>query len=207
MDWALFSGVLVAVAIGIVWLFAFGAVLSRPVADDRAALLLRHSLWFRGFALVAILGMTLFLTIMAFVSPPKEDEVWIVFVVVGGFVVLGLPLIWESMRFGLIVVPEGLDCRSPWRGARFLTWDEVEAVRFGGVGSWFIVRAKDRWKFRVPLLVPGLSRFLEQCERHLPLSALEEARAGYDRVGRPFPGEPEPRLNLDLTKWNQRRRR
>src|SRR5262249_11385768 len=83
----------------------------------------------------------------------------------------------------------------------FIPWEEVDEVSFSPVNSWFVIQATDGWKFRVSLFVPGLSHFLEECERHLPFPALERAEQGYDRVGRPFP-DPD-----DLPRGRRRARR
>ena len=59
--------------------------------------------------------------------PPKNgDDVTAILCLYGLFAALSAPLLWEAMRFSLAVTPAGLDCRSPWRGHRFLAWDEVK---------------------------------------------------------------------------------
>ena len=207
MDGALFSAIIAIAATGLLALFCLGAFLTRPrTYGDPDAVLFRHSVILRVIAVVLTLGMSVFLTIMIFLSPPKEHEVWIPFAAIGFFAALGLPLIWESMRFGLIAMHQGLDCRSPWKRGRFLHWEEVAEVSFGSAGSWFIIRAVDGWKFRIPTLVPRLARFLEICESYLPVTALEGARVGYDRLRRPFPGGPAPAPTFDLEDWIRRRK-
>jgi hypothetical protein len=209
MDWAFFSGIIALASTGLLCLFCVGAFLSRPrldVGSGDDAVLFRHSIIFRIFAVVVTMGMMIFLTIMIFVSPPREDEIWIVFACCGFFALLGVPLVWESMRFGLIVSAHGLDCHSPWRRGRFLTWDEIDEVIFKPTGSAFAIRALDDWRFRVSIIVPRLRRFLEICEAHLPVSALESARPGYERLRRPFPGGPVPVEAFDLSKWIEQRR-
>jgi hypothetical protein len=130
--------------------------------------------------------------LVLFNPPKKEGDVYAVAFLYGLFGVLSAPLLWEALRFALVVSPEGLDCRSPWRGRRFLAWDEVAEVSFSAMNSWFVVRGADGWKFRVSVLVPGLNAFLEQCEKHLPPEALAKAEPGYLRVGRPFPATGKP---------------
>lgn len=39
----------------------------------------------------------------------------------------------------------------------------------------------------VPCEVSGIREFLSNCERSLPLTALQGARLGYDVMQRPFP--------------------
>jgi hypothetical protein len=123
--------------------------------------------------------------------PTKEGELWALLGLCIGFTLLIAPLLWESWRFALFVSPEGIECRSPWRPGRFLPWRDIEEVSFSRANSWFVLRSKDNWKFRIHILVPGLSQLLEQCERHLPAGALDGAEAGYMRVGRPLPRDED----------------
>src|SRR5262249_18525735 len=135
-------------------------------------------------------------------NPPKSDgDVVAIVGLYALFGALSAPLLWESLRFALVVSDEGLDCRSPWRGQRFHYWDEVRDVSYRQVGPWVLIRFTDGWKFRISNLVPGLSMFLGECEDHLPPEALEGARQGYALVGRTFPGDRGPRGD-----WRPRRR-
>lgn len=161
----------------------------KPTVDPKTGVLLfRHSILFRGFALFAAFGIPLGITILVIFMPPeKEGDTEIILGLYAFFAFLSAPLLWESMRFALFISPKGLDCRSPWRRKRFLPWNEVNALSYSVLNSWFVIRASDNWKFRVSILVPGLSKFLAQCEQHLPTTALAGAKLGYARVGRQFP--------------------
>jgi hypothetical protein len=185
-----------AAVVGFLGLLLWAARAGRPAAGpEPGALLFRHGLLLRGFALFAAFGIPLAITALVFVFPPqKEGDVGAIIGVYSLFGGLSAPLLWEAMRFALLVSPRGLVCRSPWRRGRSLTWGEVEEVSFSPGNSWFVIRARDGWKFRVPTLVPGLTRFLEACERHLPAAALVAALPGYQRLRRPFP----ERRALDL---------
>jgi hypothetical protein len=176
--------------VGFLGLLLWAARRGQPQADpETGTLVFRHSILFRGFALFAGFGVPLAITLLVILYPPKDrGDFLAVLGLYGLFFGLSAPLLWEGMRYALTVSPQGLDCRSPWRGGRFLTWDEVQDISYSTLSSWFIIRARDGWKFRAPILVPGLARFLEQCERYLPPAALRKAEAGYSMVGRPFPG-------------------
>jgi hypothetical protein len=165
-----------------------------PEADpETGTYLFRHSWLFRGFSLFAAFGIPLGITLLVIFNPPKHDGDLIAIVFIYAlFAVLSFPLLWESVRFAVLVTPEGVYCKSPWRASRFLDWSEIRELDFSPTSSWFILRATDGWKFRIYTLVPGLKVFLEECEKHLPVEALRKAKAGYLRVGRPFPGDPEP---------------
>jgi hypothetical protein len=181
--------------VGFLSLLAWAAHRGRPRIDPHTgALLFRHSIVLRGFAFFSAFVIPLGITVLVFFKPPKDEgDVWAILGLYGLFGVLSAPLLWEATRFSLVVSPDGLDCRSPWRPRRFVPWDEVVGLSYSQINSWFVLRTADGWKFRVLGLVPGLSQFLEQVERHLPAWALREARAGYARLGRPFPEPPRER--------------
>src|SRR5262249_42054667 len=113
------------------------------------------------------------------------------------FGALSAPLLWESMRFSLTVSPEGLDCRSPWRPGRFVAWDEVQKLTYGGGGQWVVIHTQRRWKVCVCVPVSRRNQSLEQFEKHLPQEALAGARQGYQWVGRPFYGDV-PKAPVDI---------
>jgi hypothetical protein len=155
----------------------------RPLTDAYTdVLVFRYGIWMRGLALLAVFLSALSFAVFVVEGPPRA---LVLCALVSVIFASGL---WEYMRFELKVSPDGLDCRSPWRGARFLAWDDIKDISYSEAYSWFVVRAVDGWKFRVPVLVSGLPSWLEQCERYLPKSALAGAKSGYEAVGRQFPG-------------------
>jgi hypothetical protein len=200
----IFVGGIVVSVFGVLTLLLWAAKRGRPSADERRGVLLfRHSAIFRGFALVTAGGIPMVLTVLVFVFPPKDEgDVGAIVGVHVLVIALTWPLLWEALRFGVMLSPEGLDCRSPWRGSRFLRWEEVRAISWSDMGSWFIIHARDGYRFRVPSLAAGLDRFLACCEEHLRPDQLEPALTGYVRVGRKMPAaEPPP---VDLTRWGER---
>lgn len=200
-----FTVIVVVGVVGFLSLLMWAAQRGRPAVDlETGTLQFRHSGLFRGFSYFFAFGVPLGITALVIFNPPKnENEIGIVVGLYGFFALLSAPLLWESLRFSLTVSAEGLDCQSPWRGRHFFAWNEVEEVKFSSVNSWFIIRGKDGWKFRVSILVPGLARFLEECEERLPPTALRNARDGYTRVGRPFPETPRKDEPPPWEKWKR----
>jgi hypothetical protein len=200
-----------AAVLGFLSLLLWAAQVGRPApGPEPGDLLFRHGPLLRGFSLFAAFGVPLAVTVLVFFKPPKDDgDVWAIIGIYSLFGVISAPLLWESMRFALVVSPEGLDCCSPWRRGRFLAWDEVQDVSYSATSSWFVIQATDGWKFRVPILVPGLTHFLEACERHLPVAALTGAFGGYMRVRRPFPSQHQIDLPDDdvRSRWGGGARR
>src|SRR5262249_29349375 len=176
-------------AVGLLGLLLWAAGQRRPVAAPGTGILVfRHGPLLRGFTLAAAFGIPLAITALAVVNPPKDrGDVMAIAGLYVLFAALSAPLLWEAMRFCLVTSPQGLGCHSPWRGRRSLPWAQVREVSYREANSWFVIHSRAGWKFHVPLWVPRLSLFLEQCERHLPLRALKEAAPGYARVRRLFP--------------------
>jgi hypothetical protein len=196
----LFYGIIGGAVVGFLGLLLWAAQRGKPAVAADGTLIFRHSWLFRGFALFGGIGIPLAITVLVIFNPPKKPgDGYAILGLYGLFILLSAPLLWESWRFAVYVSPQGIECRSPWRPGRFLPWSDIEEVSFQTTNTWFVIRSKDDWKFRIHLMVPGLSQFLEQCEQHLPSSALEGAEVGYIRVGRRFPqddDEPPARRRL-----------
>jgi len=170
-------------------LLYWAAIRGRPKVDPQGGILLfRYSTASRGVAILLALCFALILFVAPFRIPVKDEsdaEAMIGMVVVS--VALAGPLLWETMCFSVIVSPEGLDCRSPWRGKSFISWRDVEDVSYGAICKWFIIRTTDGRTFRVPFWVSGISEFLAKCEYHLGPSILRRAKTAYQEIGRRFP--------------------
>lgn len=150
----------------------------------------RHHILLRGFSLFLAFGMPIGITALIIAMPPKDQGDYLAILIIYAlFAALGVPLLWESMRFALVIGPKGLDCHSPWRSRQFILWDEVEEVSYNPLLAWHVIRAVGGEKFRVPALVSGLNAFLEACEQRLPPAKLRRAKAGYTQLGRTFPGD------------------
>jgi hypothetical protein len=98
-------------------------------------------------------------------------------------------LVWDVFRYRLVVGPDGLDCRSPWRRRRFIRWADVACVSFNSPVGWFEVRSADGRAVRLPAIVGNLEAFLEACERRLEPGQLEPALSAYIFLGREFPDD------------------
>jgi hypothetical protein len=183
------TGLIIFSVMAFLGLLMAAAQRGRPRVDPQTgSLLFQHSWLFRGFSLFMAIGVPIGLTALVLFHPPKNNgDLAAILGLFGGFAALIAPLLWESLRFGLVVSPTGLDCRSPWRRGRFIPWGEVKELSYSAVNSWFIIHASDGWKFRVSILVAGIGEFLAQCEQRLPPAALLPANEGYTRLGRPFP--------------------
>jgi hypothetical protein len=161
----------------------------RPAAGGRPGELVFRETWlFRWFAYILAFGGPTSILVIAWFHPPKGDmEVGGFVCILVGFTALSVPLLWMAVRFRLVLSEDGLDCTPVWRPRRFLAWEEVKEVTYSARMSTFVVRAWDGWTFSISILMPGVFTFLDQCELRLPAAALQGARDGYARLGRPFP--------------------
>ena len=73
--------------------------------------------------------------------------------------------------------------RSPWRGDRFLKWDDIQDVSFSGVAQWFILTSTAGDKVRVHTMMVGIRDFAETLRYRLPSEKLEGADAGFKQIG------------------------
>jgi hypothetical protein len=207
------GGVLGGVAGGVVVLL-LGVVVyltrSWAAQDGEGRLVFRYHIALRILSTVLFFGTLLMVTVILYFNPPKnEGDVYAIIGVYALFTGLGLPLFWETHFFLMELDDDGLHCTSPWRGKFFIPWAEVRELTWTDIGQYFILKGPDRW-FRISQMVAGLSQFLAECEKRLPVEKLQGARKGYTRAGRTFPNyRPERRdvPDLDLGRWSDRPRR
>jgi hypothetical protein len=188
------AAIIIVTVTGFLGLLVWAAQRGKPAIDPETGdMIFRHSGIFRWFTIVTAFGIPLGITILLLFNPPKNDgEIYAVFGLYVGFALLTLPLLWEAVRFMLVLSSEGITCQSPWRGTRFIPWQDIEEITFQSTNSMFIIHAEDGYVFRLLTLIPGLSQFLAKCEQHLPITALNPARDGYARLQRPFPRGDKP---------------
>lgn len=150
-----------------VWAMIAATRRGRPTPDpDAGSLVFRYppllrwgSVWFA----VGILGAV---TVMVVTHPPRDrGEAVVVVLSYAMFGAIAAALVWDALRFRLVVGPDGLDCRSPWRGRRFVRWAEVVGVSCNSPLGWIEVRTAGGRSVRVPALLGGVAAFLEACER------------------------------------------
>jgi hypothetical protein len=163
------------------------------------AFLVRHAPVFPWTVLAAAILVPVGMTIALRFSRPIRADVPLLLLVFLGVAAITAVLAWEAGRFYLLATPNGLEGRSPWRGVRVISWDELEAVRYQPLAAWFEFRGRDGQTIRVPAFAAGLDELLRRVEANVPPGALVRARGGYARVGRPFPALPdEPVLEARL---------
>src|SRR4051794_23712974 len=164
--------------------------LPRPLPGDRAVVV-RHNHVFRWSVLaIAVLVPVGLTVLLRFVPPVRPDVPYLLglYLVFTGIMV---PLVWEAGRYYLLATPDGLEGRSAWRGTRVLGWDDLERVGYSALNACFEFRGRDGQTIRAFTFAAGLNDLFRLVEARVPSALLTPARAGYARVGRPFPALPE----------------
>jgi hypothetical protein len=178
-----------AVVVALMASLMYFARRDQPIADPSdGAQIVRYSPSSRAFAIIAAFGIPIGISVWVFVEPPPNRREHIAALELYAlFACLSAPMLLQYQGFALLVSPEGLDCRSPWRARQFFPWEEIEQLSYNPFFGLFVVCATSDRAFRVPLLVKPLNAFLDECEQRLSVDQLVGAKRGYNLVGRNFP--------------------
>jgi hypothetical protein len=160
----------------------------RGRADSAGCLCLRYGPLMRGLMILGAASFASIFVALQFWLPRKNDlAAWVVFATLLPFALLEACGQWETNRFLLRISPEGLECRSAWRGWLRLPWKDVAEVSYSGSGACFVVSTSDGQRIRVPVYISGISQFLDECEKRLTWTMLQQAQKGYAQLSRPMP--------------------
>lgn len=173
---------------GYVWLLVAVARAAPPYRVDGATITLRHGQLLRGFSLLAFFGAPLLFGLWLIFFPARSQTTLVpVVITVLALAVVALLLVWEAFQFQLTLSPTGLEARSPWKGRFTHTWPQVTALSYSRTNAWFSLSFADGGAFHVSIIVPGVSKLLETCERHLTPDQMTTAAAGYRALNRKWP--------------------
>jgi hypothetical protein len=204
------GGVAAAVVVPFVLIFILLIARAGGPAEGPRSLVFRYGAWLRVMSGALLFGPLIGITVLVFCFPPKnEAEFYAIAGCYALFTCLGVPLVWETMRWKLVLDDAGLTCHSPWRGRFFIAWPEVREVVWAQMGSYFIIKGRERW-FRVSPMASGVSRLLGELEKRVGVEKMRGALPGHAMVGRPLPADNQSRQaagKFDLRRWNERRRR
>ncbi len=140
---------------------------------------------FRYFAI----GMTVALPVLVVLITPIDPELqniqtfWYVFrgaCLFGG--IPGLLLCNEGFRSRIEVDTESIKARSAWTGKKQVRWDGIASITFTQGSEWFVIRPVKGRCIRVPILLDGIGRFIDDFRASLPHDRWNNARVGIDRV-------------------------
>jgi hypothetical protein len=157
--------------IGLLCLVVFVAWDMRPAIERSAGkVILRYAWWVRCFFLASAFVIPLGITLLGISKEPKNPADLRAFIgLYALFAVLSVPSWWMTTRFSLTITAAGLECRSPWRGRRFVAWDEVVALTPSQAIQWHILQTSSGYRFCIPNQgVPGLTLLQEMVDRLAP---------------------------------------
>jgi hypothetical protein len=120
-----------------------------------------------GTSLKVILGvMTLIAAVLIGIGLIEAPEGWRMALGVAAFFALWLiPLYLEFFRVRIVATGEGLQCRSPWRAARQIRWDEIQSVDFSYLPQWYRIRTRGKGIVRLPVFLSGLDTLFDLVHR------------------------------------------
>jgi hypothetical protein len=142
------------------------AVPAHAAADSYT---LRHSPLLRYFSIVALFGGQAGLAIWSIVAPPSTPLM--AGLLTAAAVLLGLAgfmLLWESYRWQLRVTATHLECRSPWKPTATRAFGDLARVHYSKAQGWYVLEFAGGARFRVPAVVPGHSRLLQDIRTRRP---------------------------------------
>jgi hypothetical protein len=76
-----------------------------------------------------------------------------------------VPLYLEYFHVRIVVTEERLQCRSPWRAARDIRWEEVKSVDFSPSLQWYRIRTEGKGIVRLHVFLSGLQTLFDLLRR------------------------------------------
>jgi hypothetical protein len=149
------------------------------------ATVLHYSWVLRGLGLVGGVGMPLLIAVLIVVLPKNSpNDPLIAAGLAGFFLLLGFPLLVETMCVRVDVSKDGIRKASPWHSAREFRWDEIKEVRHSQAWGCFVFVGPRRKKISVPLLTVGIGDLADAVCRNLDRDQYAEAEKGFDIMER-----------------------
>jgi hypothetical protein len=178
--------VIVAAVVYLVWavlvLLPLGPI--QPVTDP---VVVRHGWLIRGLAILCAF-VPAAIVVLAFVTDASGPDIYAIIGLIVFMSLLVSLLLLEAVRVRLVVSEEGVQLDSPWRGQRFMRWEDVLEVRYSESAQWFILYSKDGRKLRASTWLDGIIALVRGFREHLPRVIYENAYIGIEQVDH---GEPE----------------
>lgn len=176
------------VCIACVWLLLFTSRRKTVAKNAQGVLVLTHSRLFCILSVALFLGLLLLVATLAMWYPPVTPvSITLCGLAILTILILGVVLMWDAFQYSLTITSKGLDCISPWRGKRFIAWNDVKQIDFSDANLWFGVQPHQGPVFHVSVFVPGCAQFLGECEANLKTEQLAPAVQGYPWVWRALP--------------------
>ena len=164
---------------GYVFLVNWKARNGRPRAQGNSGDLVFNYGWaVRIVAMSLVVGIFAIGGLATYEHPAKNaTELSLLCVVFGFFLIPVGTLLWEAMRFSIVVSGDGLHFRSAWRRGFFVAWPEITEVFYDPAMWWFVIRSSQGQTIHVSRYVAGIGKFVGEVTRRLQPSGLREPNA------------------------------
>jgi hypothetical protein len=185
MAGGLVGGIIVVALLGF-FAWAIASSCQPPKVDPVTGATVLHYSWvIRGLGLLGGVGMPLLIAVLIVVLPKNNpSDPLIAAALAGFFLLLGFPLLVETMCVRVDVSEDGIRKASPWHSAREFHWDEIKEVRYSQAWSSFIFVGPRRKKIRVPMLTIGIGDLADAVYRNLDRDQYAEAEKGLEILER-----------------------
>lgn len=154
------------------------------VARETGDVVLEYHPMFKLFGIgSAVAGVGMGLLMVAVIPIRDVTEAFMAAGLVGFFALAGVLLALE-MRVRVELTDDGIRTRTPWRGERFIRWDEVSGVTFSSSMNWFVVAARRGEIIRVSAMLRGAPVFARTLLCQVPADKLTKAKFYLDAMAR-----------------------
>lgn len=106
--------------------------------------------------------------VVCLVSPPKPEEWWMPYAIIGGFLALHVPMTLDVFRRQVRVDAQGIHSSSPWGAPVFMAWKDITEVHWKAAAGDVEFRSSRGERLSVPLLLSGLGTLAKAMAEHLP---------------------------------------
>ena len=169
-----------AVAAVLSWLLAT----RQPVLPARDGKFpLRYGAAWRVLTWVLLVLPPVGLLALALLAPAPPEQMWLPFVMAGGFLGLTAPIAIEVFGVSHQVSDTGIERGSPWaRRPVSILWQDVRTVQWSASMQWFVVESVHGDRIRISHYLSGLQPFRERVLSRAPATAFDTStRAELER--------------------------
>lgn len=131
----------------------------------------------------AVAGVGMGLLMLAVIPIRDVTEAFMAAGLIGFFALAGVLLALE-MRVRVELTEAGIRTRTPWRGERFIRWDEISGVTFSPSMNWFVVAAGRGEIIRVSGMLRGTPVFARTLLCQVPADKLTKVKSVLEATGR-----------------------
>jgi hypothetical protein len=134
---------------------------------------LRYGPVFRWLSAALLVVPSVGFSALAWANPPQttgDTLAWLG--LQAGFLVLGVPLVFEAFGVRHRVDRWGLHYRTPWSRERTIPWENVREITWSERARWWVVTTYDGDRARLPELLDGIDTFLESARCYAPVEPM-----------------------------------